>query len=82
VVELGDVVRGAPVNIVAREGTPPVMELEQIGIARISIASGAALAVMSLIKKIGEELYTSQRFDVLEHSMSRQEAQGLFKSRD
>lgn len=69
---------GAPVNIVAREGTPPVMELEQIGVARISIASGAALAVMSLIKKIGEELYTSHRFDVLEHSMSRQEAQGLF----
>lgn len=72
----------APVNVVAREGTPQALELEQIGVARISIASGAALAVMSLIKKIGEELYTSHRFDVLKHSMSRQEAQGLFNPRD
>ena len=47
---------GAPINIVARAGTPPVAELERIGVARVSIASGATLAVMSLIKTIGEEL--------------------------
>jgi len=73
---------GAPVNIVARADTPPVTELERIGVARVSIASGAALAVMSLIKRIGEELYTSRRFDVLKHSMNRPEAQTLFKPRD
>jgi 2-methylisocitrate lyase-like PEP mutase family enzyme len=72
----------APVNIVARAGTPPLAELERIGVARVTIASGATLAVMSLIKKIGEELHRSGRFDVLEHAVNRPEAQKLFEPRD
>jgi 2-methylisocitrate lyase-like PEP mutase family enzyme len=72
----------APVNIVARAGTPPAAELEKIGVARVSIASSATLAVMSLVKKIGEELCASGRFDGLEHSMNRPEAQKLFEPRD
>jgi 2-methylisocitrate lyase-like PEP mutase family enzyme len=72
----------APVNIVARAGTPPALELEKIGVARVSIASGATLAVMSMIKKIGEELRTTGKFDGLEHSMNRPEAQKLFEPRD
>ena len=70
-----------PVNIVARPDTP-MAALERIGVTRISIASGATLAVMSMIKKIGEELYASRRFDMLTHSMSRPEAQALFKPRE
>jgi 2-methylisocitrate lyase-like PEP mutase family enzyme len=70
----------APVNIVARPDTS-MAALERIGVARISIASGATLAVMSMIKKIGEELYASRRFDMLTHSMNRPEAQALFKPR-
>ncbi len=70
-----------PINIVARPDTP-MAALERIGVARISIASGATLAVMSMIKKIGEELYASRRFDMLTHSMSRPEAQALFKPRE
>ena len=72
----------APVNIVARAGAPPVADFEKIGVARISIASGATLAVMSLIKRIGEELHASGKFDGLEHSMNRPEAQKLFEPRD
>jgi len=72
----------APVNIVARAGTPPVVDFEKIGVARISIASSATLAVMSLIKRIGEELRASGTFDGLEHSMNRLEAQKLFDPRD
>jgi 2-methylisocitrate lyase-like PEP mutase family enzyme len=71
-----------PINIVARAGTPPVAELERIGVSRVSIASGATLAVMSLIKRIGTELRATGRFDVLEHSMNRPEAQSLFAPRD
>jgi 2-methylisocitrate lyase-like PEP mutase family enzyme len=71
----------APINIVARPDTP-MAALERIGVARISIASGATLAVMSMIKQIGEELYASRRFDMLTHSMTRPEAQALFKSRE
>jgi 2-methylisocitrate lyase-like PEP mutase family enzyme len=72
----------APVNIVARAGTPPVAELERIGVQRVSIASGATLAVMSLIKTIAGGLRSTGRFDVLAHSMNRPEAQALFAPRD
>lgn len=72
----------APINIVARAGTPPAAELERIGVSRISIASSATLAVMSLIKRIGEGLRATGTFDVLEHSMNRPEAQKLFEPRD
>ena len=72
---------GAPINIVARPDTS-VTELEKIGVARVSIASGATLAVMSMIKQIAEELHASRRFGGLKHSMTRAEAQALFKPRD
>ena len=72
---------GAPVNIVARPDTQ-LAALEQIGIARVSIASGATLAVMSFIKQIAEQLRASRRFDMLTHSMNRPEAQKLFEPRE
>ena len=72
---------GAPINIVARPDTS-VTELEKIGVSRVSIASGATLAVMSLIKQIAEGLYATRRFEGLTHSMNRPEAQALFKPRD
>jgi 2-methylisocitrate lyase-like PEP mutase family enzyme len=72
---------GAPVNIVARPDTQ-LAALEQIGVARVSIASGATLAVMSFIKQIAEQLHASRRFDMLTHSLNRPEAQKLFEPRD
>jgi 2-methylisocitrate lyase-like PEP mutase family enzyme len=72
----------APINIVARAGTPPVAELQRIGVARVSIASGASLAVMSLIQRIGKELRENGTFDILEHTMNRPEAQKLFAPRE
>ncbi|MBX9841676.1 MAG: isocitrate lyase/phosphoenolpyruvate mutase family protein [Xanthobacteraceae bacterium] len=71
----------APINIVARAGTPPVTELQKLGVARITIASGATLAVMSLIKTIGEGLRATGTFDGIGHSMNRPEAQKLFEPR-
>jgi 2-methylisocitrate lyase-like PEP mutase family enzyme len=72
----------APINIVARAGTPPVSELQKLGIARVTIASGATLAVMSLIKTIGEDLRATGKFDGIGHSMNRPDAQKLFEPRD
>jgi len=71
---------GAPINIVARADTS-LAELERIGVVRVSIASGATLAVMSLVKHIAEVLH-SRRLDVLAHSMQRPEAQKLFEPKD
>lgn len=80
IARLTKALEGAPINIVARPDTP-MAELEQMGVARVSIASGATLAVMSLVKQIAEELHVG-RLDVLKHSMTRPEAQALFKLRD
>lgn len=73
---------GAPINIVARAGTPPARELERIGVARASIAAGATLAAMSLVQTIARELHDNRRFDVLEHAVNRPEVQKLFAPRD
>jgi 2-methylisocitrate lyase-like PEP mutase family enzyme len=72
----------APINIVARDTSPPVADFERIGVARITIAAGASLAVMSLIKTIGTTLRASGRFEVVAHAMNRPEAQGLFDRKD
>jgi 2-methylisocitrate lyase-like PEP mutase family enzyme len=72
----------APINIVARAGAPPVAELQKLGVARVTIASGATLAVMSLIKSIGDGLRATGTFDGIGHSMNRPEAQKLFEPRE
>jgi len=72
----------APINIVARAGTPGPADLKRIGVARVSIAAGATLAVMSLIKSIAQQLHDHGRFDVLEHAVNRPEVQALFARRD
>ena len=68
----------APVNVVGRAGMPGLKTLEAAGIARVSIASGATLPVMSLIARIADDLRHKGEFDVLKASMTRPEAQKLF----
>ena len=68
----------APINIVARAGTPPLRQLEAAGVARISTASGPALTVMSLIQRIAKELRSTGEFDILRAEMKRPDAQQLF----
>ena len=70
-----------PVNAVARAGLPPAAAYERIGVARMSIAAGATLAVMSLVKRIGEDLRATGGFDGIAHTMNRAEAQALFAPR-
>ena len=72
---------GAPLNVMGRAGMPDVAELQRLGVARVSTASGAALAAMSLTQKIAAELRATGRFDMLESSMKRPEAQQLFAAR-
>jgi 2-methylisocitrate lyase-like PEP mutase family enzyme len=72
----------APINIVARSETPPAAELQKLGVARVTIASGATLAVMSLIKSIGEGLRATGTFGGIGHAMNRPEAQKLFEPRE
>lgn len=71
----------APVNIVGRPGTPPLAALESAGVARVSIASGATMVVASLLQQLAKDLRAKGDFGMLEHRMTRAEAQQLFAQR-
>lgn len=47
-----------PVNILAGPGSPPVPELADLGVRRVSIGSGAALAALGIARRVAEELMT------------------------
>lgn len=68
----------APVNIVGRAGTPPLAELEKAGVARVSIASGATLVIASSLQQLAKDLRATGNFRILDHRMTRAEAQQLF----
>jgi len=72
----------APINIVARAGTPPLRQLEAAGVARVSVASGPALSVISLIKRIATELRGKGEFDILHTDLKRIDAQQLFAKKE
>ncbi len=71
----------APVNIMGRAGTPPLAALESAGVARVSTATGATLVAASLLQQLAKDLRAKGDFGILEHRMTRAEAQLLFAQR-
>jgi 2-methylisocitrate lyase-like PEP mutase family enzyme len=55
---IGALVRAinGPINILAGPDTPPVAELERLGVARVSVGGGPARAALTLARRIAEEL--------------------------
>jgi 2-methylisocitrate lyase-like PEP mutase family enzyme len=49
---------GGPVNVLAVDGTPPVPELEKLGVARVSVGSGPMRAALALVRDVARELKT------------------------
>jgi 2-methylisocitrate lyase-like PEP mutase family enzyme len=45
-----------PLNVLAVAGTPPIAELQRLGVARVSIGSGAMRATLGLTQRIAAEL--------------------------
>ncbi len=50
---------GGPINILAVDGTPPIAELEALGVARVSLGSGPMRASMALTRDVARELKAS-----------------------
>jgi 2-methylisocitrate lyase-like PEP mutase family enzyme len=50
---------GGAVNILAVDGTPPIADLESLGVARVSVGSGPMRATMALVRDVARELKTS-----------------------
>ena len=54
-----------PVNIMAREDVPTIPELQEVGVARVSLGPGPIYAAMGLLKKISTELQVNGTYDTM-----------------
>ena len=59
-----------PINILGGPGAPAVPELEGIGVARITVGSGAMRATLGLVRRIAEELKGSGTYEKLAGAIS------------
>ena len=55
-----------PVNILAGPGSPPIPELQKLGVARVSVGSGAMRATLGLVRRIVRELQGPGTYSSLE----------------
>jgi 2-methylisocitrate lyase-like PEP mutase family enzyme len=69
-----------PLNILATVGCPPVAELQRLGVARVSIGSGAMRAGMGQTQRIAKELFERGTYSSMtEGAMPYTEANSLFE---
>ena len=54
-----------PVNVMVRQGTPPISELERLGVRRLSLGPGPMYAAMGLLRRIASELREKGTYDAL-----------------
>ncbi len=68
-----------PLNVLAGSGVPPISELKQLGVARLSTGSGPVRAALALVRKIGEELIETGDYESMtENSLNYAETNRLF----
>lgn len=71
-----------PLNILATAGTPPIAELEKIGVARVSLGSGPMRATMGLVARIARQLREEGTYSLFtDGAMTYTEANRLFEKR-
>jgi 2-methylisocitrate lyase-like PEP mutase family enzyme len=58
-----------PLNILAVPGTPSIPELEKLGVARVSVGSGAMRATLGLLRRVADELKTSGTYSAMEETV-------------
>jgi 2-methylisocitrate lyase-like PEP mutase family enzyme len=59
-----------PVNILAVPGTPSAPELEKLGVARVTVGSGAMRATLGLVQRIAAELKSTGTYSGLGGGMA------------
>lgn len=80
---IGRLVRGiqGPINILAVAGSPPIAELQKLGVARVSVGSGPMIATLGLIRRIANELLQSGTYSSFtEGAIPYAEAKKLFEA--
>lgn len=70
----------APLNLILMEGTPPVAELERLGVRRLSTGGRLAAAAMGLVKSAAEEIRERGTYaETLRWALPFRELQALFR---
>lgn len=74
-------IRG-PLNILANPAAPPPIELERLGVARLSIGSGASRAALGLARKIALQLKEKTSYSAMfDGAIPYAEVNSMFSSR-
>jgi 2-methylisocitrate lyase-like PEP mutase family enzyme len=68
-----------PLNILAGPGSPPIAELKELGVARVSLGSGPMRAALGLLLRVANELKTSGTYRVMEGAPSHAEVNRLLE---
>ncbi len=69
-----------PLNILVAVGTPPVRELQQLGVARVSLGSGPMRATLGLLARLARELHEQGSFTAMtDGAMSYPDANRLVR---
>lgn len=81
---IAQLVRGVrgPLNILATVGTPPIAELQQLGVARVSVGSGPMRATLGFLARMARELRDQGVFTMMtEGTPTYAETNRLFQTR-
>jgi len=70
---------GGPLNVLAGPATPPVAELERLGVARVSVGSGLMRAVAGDLRRRATAILGDGRFDVLDGAVGFDELGDLLE---
>jgi len=72
---------GAPLNVLVSSGTPPLAELEKMGVTRASVGSAVMRATLGLVRRIGKELLEKETYSSLfEGAVPYDEIQQMLQS--
>ena len=71
---------GGPINLLAGKGTPPVADLEALGVARVSVGSGPMRAALAVVRDTARELKTRGTYDAFTaHALGFDEVNELMR---
>ena len=70
-----------PLNILAKPGSPPLSELERLGVRRVSVGSAIALAAYGLARRAAGELLGTGTYQAMDDGIPYAEMQALLAGR-
>ncbi len=81
IADLAATFRKRPLNVQAGPATPPITELERLGVARVSLGSWPMRRAMSVVREIAREFARDGRFDTMHETIPSDEINALFAAR-